>query len=142
MSVQSPTSSSTCPMYMYQAVNTAIFWHLLPSLDLSGPHCLHDERFVDSLVLRKLADGQRLCSSGATATFVDASAKSVQKALRQTVGATVLKPGSTRAHLNVHAEKLFQHWSLIEGHDAIEPVSLVDYWEEFLETLPAASGSD
>ena len=29
----------------YQAVSTAIYWHLLPSLDLTGPHHMRDERF-------------------------------------------------------------------------------------------------
>ena len=32
----------------FQAIDTAIFWHLIPSLDLSGPHSLRDERYVSS----------------------------------------------------------------------------------------------
>ena len=139
-SVVQARMSAVADIEAFQAVNTAIFWHLLPSLDLSGPHSLRDERYVNSLVLRQLADGRSLlewCDS-----FVDASSKSVQKNLRNSIGASLLKAGSSRAQLNVHAEKLFQHWSLIEGHDATEPASLVDYWEELLETLPAASGAD
>ena len=44
----------------WQAVNTALYWHILPSLDLAGPSSLSDQHAVHSLCSGRLADGRGL----------------------------------------------------------------------------------
>ena len=44
----------------WQAVNTALYWHVLPSLDLAGPSSLSDQHAVHSLCSGRLADGRGL----------------------------------------------------------------------------------
>jgi hypothetical protein len=41
----------------WQRVNTALFWHVLPSLNVDTEHHLRDTRKIDTLYERKLADG-------------------------------------------------------------------------------------
>ena len=44
----------------WQRVNTALYWHLLPAIDLDGPHYLEDTATVNSFVSGQRASGRKL----------------------------------------------------------------------------------
>ena len=44
----------------WQAINTAVFWHVLASIDLKSQHTLRDMRFIEALYFGRLADGVAL----------------------------------------------------------------------------------
>ena len=44
----------------WQRVNTVLYWHLLPAIDLDGPHHLEDSAIVDSFVSGQRASGRKL----------------------------------------------------------------------------------
>ena len=129
----------------WQTVNTALYWHVRPSLDIDGVHFLADSRALEDLysvvvlddgTFKSLADGRGLIKWARD--FVDQSSKEQQKRLRRNIGKAELKAGSTRAQLNLHAERLFQQWKLIDGNDDKTRDGMKDYYEELLATMPTA----
>ena len=121
----------------WQALNTAVFWHVLPSLDLiTSPHPA-DTRKVESLYAAQIADGAGLLDW--LDTFVSTAGTRLQRQLKRVVASTALPLPPTRASLSNHAEKLFQGWQLIAGHDPGSPASLLDYWDELLDSIPTAA---
>ena len=103
----------------WMAVNSAIYWHVLPSLDISGTHLLSDTRAVNRFYTvytradgtgATVADGRGLIKWARK--HVDKSSKEDQKRLQRSLGKASLKAGASRAQFNLHAEKLFQTWSL------------------------------
>ena len=44
----------------YQAINTSIYWHVVPNIDISGPARIRDLRKIQSFVCGPLADGKAL----------------------------------------------------------------------------------
>jgi hypothetical protein len=120
----------------WQRINTAIYWHVLPSVNVETAHKLRDQRKLDTLYQGHLADGVGLLAW--LESFVDASGPRTQKTLRRAIGQAKLPGTATRTKLNQHAEQLFQVWSLINGNDATSIESLSDYWGELLESMPVA----
>ena len=111
----------------WQAINTAVFWHVLASVDLQSSHTLTDMRFIEALYFGRLADGVELLRY--LHRFADTNDSAVQRLLKRSVG-TPLRSPVTRAKLHHHSEQLFQRWQLISGNDPARLGSLVDYWGE------------
>ena len=119
----------------WKVVNTALYWHVLPSLDLKSAQYLSDKRKVNSFFSGRLADGRALVRWACS--FVDASAPELQKQLlRKLTECRLPAAGATRSSLHSHAETLKQVWELLAGHDPDDPVSLRDYWRELMASLP------
>ena len=82
----------------WQSLNTAVFWHILPSLDLtSSPHPA-DTRKVEALYTERFADGAGLLAW--LDTFVDTTGVRLQRQLKRAVAATALSLPLTRASLS------------------------------------------
>ena len=124
----------TAALVEWQSVNTALYWHVKPSLLIDGPDFERDARKTD-LYSGRLANGWKLIEWARG--HADVSGKTAQKNLRSHLGKK-LKEGSTRAQFNVHAMNLYDIWALISGNDASSPESLADYYEELLHSMPTA----
>ena len=117
------------------ACNTAIYWHVHPSLDIDGAHYLQDDRLLESFVSGQLADGRGLLRE--MLRFVDASGPDLQRALYRKLSECRLKAeGATRSALNRHAEVVKQIWELIAGNDLHDPASLLGFWQDLIQSLP------
>jgi len=119
----------------WKSVNTALYWHVLPSLNLDTAQKLSDVRKVNSFFSGRLADGRALLRWARS--FVDASAPELQKRLQRALAERRLSAaGATRASLHSHAETLKQIWELIGSNNPDDPMSLRDYWRELVASLP------
>ena len=119
----------------WQAINTAVFWHVLASVDLVSSYSPTDMRVIERLYNKQLADGVELLRY--LNRFADTTSSRVQRQLKLSVGGGTLLPAPvTRAKLHHHAELLFQRWQLIKGNDPEVLSSLADYWHELQESLP------
>ena len=86
------------------AVNTSLFWHVLPSLDISGTSWQRDTDHISTLFDKAQADGAGLITWART--FTDLTSKDAQYKLVDHVRSARLKPQSTRAQLERHAQDL------------------------------------
>ena len=119
----------------WKSINTALYWHVLPSLNLETAQKLSDVRKVNSFFSGRLADGRALLRWARS--FVDASAPELQKRLQRALAERRLSAtGATRASLHSHAETLKQIWELIGSNNPDDPMSLRDYWRELVASLP------
>ena len=100
----------------WQRINTAIYWHVRPSLVITGPEFQKDTRFIDSLYERRLADGRKLVQWALG--FVNTSGTTSQIKIAHALMTTKLKAGASRAQLSVHAQNLLQLWLLLSLCDA------------------------
>ena len=116
------------------AVNTAIFWHLRPSIVISQGDFLKHTRYIDSLYDAHMANGQKL--SEWALRFVDMSGKPQQIKLLRGLAAAQLKEGSDRAALSAHAQQMLQVWLLLAGSDPRSRESLADLYDYLLHSLP------
>ena len=125
----------------WRAVNTAIYWHVLPSLNLVSIHQLVDERAVDSLSVGNMAHGRGLILWANGKVALDDPNKQLR--LRDQLAKFKLGASASRADLLVHAERLYQLWQLVLPNDPASPRSMVGYWLALLDTMattsPAAS---
>ena len=118
-------------------INCAIYWHVLPSLDIAGPHMLSDMRALEDRLFtvitgpdgkgRTMADGRGLIAWARQ--HCDRSDKVSQKALGRDIAKLELAIGASRAQLNLHAERLFQMWSLIGSNNPADRNDLADYYD-------------
>ena len=117
------------------AVNTSLYWHLHPSVDIEGAHFLQDDRMLESFVSGRMADGRGLLRK--LLTFVDASGTDLQRALNRKLAECRMKAeGASRSALNRHCEVIKQIWELIAGNDLDDPASLLTFWEDLAASLP------
>ena len=93
------------------AISTTIFWHVLPSLDLTGVTWQRDTDYIATLYNKQLANGAMLIRWAQG--FADLSGKEAQYRLVDHVRGAQLKAQSTRAQLEQHAQDLFEAWKLI-----------------------------
>ena len=77
-------AEQTAALHAWQRVNTALYWHLVPAIDITGAHCLEDLAFIDSLVSGQQADGRGLLVWAFG--FVDLSGFDAQLALSTALG--------------------------------------------------------
>jgi hypothetical protein len=118
----------------WYAVNTAIYWHVLPSLMIDDAYYLTDRCALNDLCNGTVADGRGLLRWAAQ--WGDVSSPDEQKRLIRRLGESRLRTtGATRAILSSHAESLMQLWQLIGKNDSRDPVMLQDYWRELTATV-------
>ena len=118
-------------------VNTSLYWHVHPSVDIDGAHFLQDDRMLESFCSGLYADGRGLLRR--LLQFVDASSPALQRALaRKLAECTIDAKGATRSALNRHAEVLKQIWELIDGNDLDDPASLLNFWSDLVASMPTA----
>ena len=119
----------------WQAVNTAIFFHVEPSVDYDGTFFMRDSEDIEAMSgAGGLADGRgliRWCLDK-----VDITSKVKQRALSRQLGAKRLAVGATRAQFVVHYERLYQHWALILDSDPGDRESLAEFYDHLLDTMP------
>ena len=95
----------------WRVYNTALYWHVRPSLDLSGPEFLIDERKVNSMFSGLLASGRELVLWALE--HADQSSADSQLNLLSALAFTKLKEGATRAEFSLHAQSFLQRFLLI-----------------------------
>ena len=77
----------------WQRVNTALYWHVEPSLLLVGPDRARDERIMDANLNKHLAHGRAIICWACS--FANTDSLEQQAKLTADVGAACLKAGST-----------------------------------------------
>lgn len=81
----------------WQRVNTALYWHLVPAIDIDGPFYLQDSSHIDSLVSGQRASGRKLLRWALS--FGDVSGFSAQLALSIALAQVRVAPGATLSQL-------------------------------------------
>ena len=120
----------------WQRVNTALYWHLLPAIDLDGPHYLEDSALVDSFVSGQRASGRKLLRWALD--FGDVSSFSAQLALSVAVAQVRVTATVTLSQLAAHLHKVHQVWRLTANADPGDRASLTQLWEYVLTSLPSS----
>ena len=128
----------------WQRVNTAIYWHVVPSLDLSGVHERGDTEVIDSLVKGHRAHGRALVLWALK--HADMSDLGVQSRLFAAVHGSRLQDGATLTQLLVHLQHMYDHWIHLAGsrHVVHEPSRVVVHmlrraWEETRGAPPTSA---
>ena len=119
----------------WQRVNTALYWHLRPSLLLTGPDALNDTRYFDTLFQLDVADGRALLRWALDGVRFDA--RDCQINLLRALTTVRIKPTATRAQLKVHAQEMREVWLLLEGVDPLAPLGLSDLYDFLVASVPA-----
>jgi hypothetical protein len=124
----------------WQCVNTALYWHLLPAIDLDGPHYLEDTATVDSFVSGQRASGRKLLRWALG--FGDVSSFAAQLALSVALAQARVSATVSLAQLAAHLNKMLQVWSQVWRLTAAagpeDGGSLVQLWEYVLTSLPSS----
>ena len=118
----------------WQRVNTAIYWHLRPSIDIEGPDYLMNLRKIESLYNMDLADGRELARWALRA--VDVTSKTLQLKLHRGLLKASLPEGASATQLKAHAQKLLQVWLLLEQSDPNDCASLAELYEYLVLSMP------
>ena len=119
----------------WQRINTAIYWHVLPSIDIRGVNMRRDRRLIDALVKGQLAHGRELVR-WATA-HADLSDEISQADLQRTISGAKLKKEATIVQLMEHAEWLHEHWLHLSS---TEPSKLQTYLNALVHSMPTENG--
>ena len=118
----------------FLAVNTAIYWHVLPSLELEGPDFIRDFRKASSF--RAVSDGQPLADGRGlilwAMTFADMSGVGSQGRLILAIGKLV--PGSDCAQISMHMQTLLSLWLLVDNNSRDKPYP---YYQQLLISWPS-----
>ena len=118
----------------WQAVNTAVYWHLRPSVVVDGVDELRHMRQLDAMYSGHCADGQRL--SEWVLGHVDMSDPDAQINLWKALAAASLKEGSDRSALSAHAQQMLQVWLLLKDSDPSQRSSLARLYDYLLHSMP------
>ena len=122
----------------WQRVNTAIYWHVLPSIEIDGAHFLDDSATVDSYSSGQLANGRGLVQWALG--FVDVSEFAAQLLISNELGSVKLKADATLAQLAVHLQKMQQVWLLTTAATATTETdgaaALGQLYEYILRSMP------
>ena len=114
----------------WRAINTAIYFHVEPAIDVEGTFFLRDTEEIDALVTTDgVADGRGLVRWALKK--VDTGSKVKQRALNRTLGQRKLDAGATRTQFTAHYDRLYQHWALLLESDPDE------FFDQLLDTMPA-----
>ena len=105
----------------YQVVNTAVHWHVLPSLDLKGDSFMHDLREIQRFVVGTRADGKGLVQWATS--FADVSSIEMQSDLLDKIRARKITANATCNSLFKHIETLLDYWLLLNESDEKAPMS-------------------
>ena len=99
-------AAQTSQLTRWQRVNTAIYWHLVPAIEIDGTHYLEDTATIDSFVSGQLANGRGLARWACG--FVDVSEFSAQLLLANELGTVKLAGDARLSQLLVHPSKMHQ----------------------------------
>ena len=92
----------------WRAVNTAIYFHVEPAIDVEGTFFLRDTEEIDAFVSEDgVADGRGVVRWALGK--VDTTSKVQQRALNRTLGQRKLDANATRAQFTAHYDRLYQH---------------------------------
>ena len=120
-------------------INTAMYWHILPALDISGPQYLEDLASIDSYASGQQADARGLLMWAFG--LVDLSGFEPQLALSNALGSVKLAGDATLAQLASHLHKLQQVWQLTTAANTSvtyaedESVPLVQLYQYLLNSM-------
>ena len=121
----------------WKRINTAIYWHVEPSLIMSGLFAKQDREEIDELVNGHLADGRgiiRWANSMASVDDVESQNKLLAKLLRMK-----LSQHASRTELQEHVETMHESWLLLAATDATQLVGFLGYLQNSLPTEPEGS---
>ena len=120
----------------WQRVNTAIYWHVVPSLRLSGVHEKHDMNTIDGLVRGQRAHGRALILWAMS--HASMASPGIQHDLWKTIHGARLQPGATVVHLLTHMQHMYDHWIHLAGSQPNNETSFIDYHRALLASLAGA----
>ena len=118
----------------WQQINTAIYWHVLPTIDIDGPMYLRDTRIIGKWWLGNRAAGDKLVQWAMEFASVDTIDK--QRKLVHAMHTTKLTPTATCHQLTEHMQRLYETWKLVAGNDPERPHG---YYLQLIDTLPVAT---
>ena len=131
-------AAQTAALHHWQRVNTALYWHIVPAVDIAGPQYLEDLAHIDSFVSGQQADARGLLVW--LFRFVDLSGFDAQLALSNALGTVKLGDGATLAQLASHVHKLQQVWlltaSATASYTSCDSAPLVQLYEYLLASMP------
>ena len=81
-------AAQTAALNTWQRINTAMYWHIVPAIDITGPDYLEDLAFIDSFASGQQADARGLLAW--VFGFVDLSGFDAQLALSNALGTVKL----------------------------------------------------
>ena len=115
----------------YQAINTSIYWHVVPALDVSGAARIRDLRKIQSFVSGTLADGKALIEWALG--FASLASMDKQAELFITLRNKKLKSSATIEELDKFLHDTLDLWLLLAGSKRSEPLG---YYKQLLVSLP------
>ena len=118
----------------WQRVNTALYWHLRPSLKLAGSDALDDQRFIDTLYRLGVADGRTLLTWALGMVKYDG--RDAQINLLRALTTVELRPTATCAQLKVHAMEMHEVWLLLLTSRPEAPAGLSDLYDFLVKSIP------
>ena len=121
----------------YQRIITALHYHVLPSLDLSGSSELHDQRILQKHVSRGKADG--VATVAWALQFADVSGIDKQAELLDNFRKLQLSSAASCVDLHKHVNKLYEIWRLLAGTNLEEPLPFYRQLMVSMPTQPQAS---
>ena len=131
-------AAQTAALHHWQRVNTALYWHIVPAVDITGPQYLEDLAHIDSFVSGQQADARGLLVW--LFRFVDLSGIDAQLALSNALVTVKLGDGATLAQLASHVHKLQQVWlltaSATASYTSCDYAPLVQLYEYLLASMP------
>ena len=119
----------------YQSENTALFFHVISSLDLAGEWEQHDYDHIDRhFVSGDLRDGNGLLKW--FLSFHDISTPARQKSLRLALSKFKISVGYTQKQLLKTLLDYLAVWEKLSGNSRSDPVLLNDYYTRILDLWP------
>jgi hypothetical protein len=113
-------------------INTAIYWHVLPSLILDGVDKRRDQEYIDTLVRGLRAHGRGLVTwadSKAKTTGIDMQTKLILK-----VQTSKLKEQASLVQLKQHYDYLYDNWELLTTSDRNDPST---FYSQLIISMPS-----
>lgn len=134
---RSRAAADVLELESWQRVNTALYWHVEPSLLLTGPDKARDERFIDANIVKQLAHGRAIIRWALS--FASTDSLEQQTKLSADVGAARLKVGATWSEVDLFVQYLHDKWSRLAVNKHTN--SLHAFWRQVLVAIPSEPAS-
>ena len=134
---QAAVHQQAAALARFQHINTALHYHVLASLDLSGSSELHDQRALHKHVSRGKADG--IATVKWALKFADVTGIEKQAELLSKFKSMQLSAGASCVDLHKHINSLFEVWRLLDGSDVDQPLGFYRQLMVSMPTQPQAS---
>ena len=119
----------------WQAVNTAIYWHVLPSLLIDGALFLRDTRKINDMKNGLLADGHRLVEWALS--FATVNSLETQESLIGSLHKFKVPSSANCVQLETAMHRLLETWKLVQGNSIDRPYG---YYQRLIAGIPADEG--